>query len=142
MTIDWDPRVSAEDVATFSRALAQRISENFPKTEVQVQVFAPRDEPETKLYLTTKEHGRRWNKEEIMDAIRIFYVENGRTPTSVEWASPGPWPNIKTVRRHFGSWGNAIVEAGFARPIPGCSNLINRLVNETIFSSLEMGLSR
>lgn len=65
-------------------------------------------------------HGRRWTPQLIVCAIQTFHAERGELPTANCWKkSTGQWPSYNAVCRHFGSWANAVEEAGFTRPRQG-----------------------
>lgn len=66
-----------------------------------------------------KRNGIRWTRPGLVTAIRDFAASAGRPPTADEWRVAGPWPTLKTVMRHFGSWAAAIEAAGFQRPTRG-----------------------
>lgn len=66
-----------------------------------------------------RRHGNRWTPALIIAAILRFVDVTGRPPTADEWKLGGPWPNYATIRRHFGSWGDAIEAAGLPRPTCG-----------------------
>lgn len=46
-------------------------------------------------------------KGSLLNRIKIFYEKNGRIPLKREFGDP------KVYRMHFGTWNNAIIEAGF-----------------------------
>jgi hypothetical protein len=55
---------------------------------------------------------------EVIDAIRRWYDAYGHPPRRREWnavADPGyQWPRASTVDRHFGTWVEALRQAGFS----------------------------
>jgi hypothetical protein len=61
-----------------------------------------------------------WDRDSIVAAIRAWERTYGHPPTQREWQpAPDGCPNQYTVLREFGSWGDAIVAAGFERPRRG-----------------------
>lgn len=61
-----------------------------------------------------------WSKEEILATIQRWNVEYGAPPTSNEWTkSIIGYPTCSTVIKWFGSWAEAIEQAGFPRPVRG-----------------------
>lgn len=63
---------------------------------------------------------RPWTREQIIDAIRQWAAEHGRPPTTKDWHSWSPdRPTHDVVRSRYGTWGAAIVAAGYPRPKPG-----------------------
>lgn len=55
-----------------------------------------------------------WTKEEIIQAVKNFYSQEGRLPRNRDFiASNGKYPSPPKVVREFGSWNQAIKEAGF-----------------------------
>lgn len=61
----------------------------------------------------------RWTQEAIVTAIREWVDEYGRPPTAGEWRvqQGRDIPPSSTVQRAFGKWSDAIVAAGFSRPV-------------------------
>ena len=56
----------------------------------------------------------KWNKDTIIEAIRLFVKERGRPPKTTDFKnSGGKYPSYRTVQRQFGSWNKAIKAAGF-----------------------------
>lgn len=55
----------------------------------------------------------KYTKDEIIESIERFINENGRVPKYDEFNKKNGYPSHFTVQRHFGSWNNAIKEAGF-----------------------------
>lgn len=79
------------------------------------------------------------SKEYILKSIREFHEKNGRAPMKREFSSQ------KAVRRFFGSWNNAILEAGF-NPQPvmfankwfaidghKCDSLSEKIIDDWLF---------
>lgn len=61
-----------------------------------------------------------WSQDSVILAIRAFHRDTGRPPTTADWRFKGAGhPTSVTVHRLFGSWANAIEQAGFARPTRG-----------------------
>ena len=57
---------------------------------------------------------RAWSREECIQAIHDFCVENGRIPASTDFENSGSkYPSRSTVSRLFGTWNKAIEAAGF-----------------------------
>lgn len=65
---------------------------------------------------------RYWTRERIVECIQRFAREHGRPPVSSEWlygdhgANGDGYPYCSTVLQEFGSWADAIEQAGFPRP--------------------------
>jgi hypothetical protein len=58
--------------------------------------------------------GFRWDRSTIVYAIELWHRRHLKTPTKAEWETAGvEHPCRLTVQRVFGSWNNAIREAGF-----------------------------
>lgn len=99
-------RIAAErvgHVTTPIDAFAERARE--PKPEEEVETVAAR---------------RQWTRETIVEAIQKFAAEHGRPPKADEWVrSSLDNPTQSTVYLKFGNWGDAIVAAGFERPVRG-----------------------
>jgi DNA invertase Pin-like site-specific DNA recombinase len=56
---------------------------------------------------------RTWEEAEIIDALRTWTKEHGRSPKLTDWHFTDPdRPTSHTVRRRFGSWGKALHRAG------------------------------
>jgi hypothetical protein len=55
----------------------------------------------------------KYTEEQILESIRRFHTENGRIPKSGEFECKNGYPSRATVEKYFGSWNNAIEEAGF-----------------------------
>lgn len=64
-----------------------------------------------------------WSKSECLDKLEEWRTERGsQPPTAKEWRTPsgGDRPPVKTLIRHFGSWNEAMLAAGFVpRPRSG-----------------------
>jgi len=62
-----------------------------------------------------------WTRDEITEAIQNHALQHGAPPTSTDWAKAAPGrPSADLVKRRFGgSWADAIVAAGFPRPLRG-----------------------
>lgn len=58
------------------------------------------------------EFGQSWTKEKILECFRRFYEKKGKVPIVADFDSNHKCPNHSTVRKIFGSWNNAIEEAG------------------------------
>lgn len=53
-------------------------------------------------------------KEELLDIIKEYYKQTGKIPKARDFRRViGKYPNPATYIKHFGSWNNALVEAGF-----------------------------
>lgn len=56
-----------------------------------------------------------WTRQQCVEAITAFVERHGRAPSQRTWrADPEARPSDRVIRRLFGSWSMAIVEAGFA----------------------------
>ncbi len=75
----------------------------------------------------------KYTEEQILESIRRFHTENGRIPKSGEFKCKNGYPSHFTVQKYFGSWNNAIEEAGFHA---NRMNLIN-LTNNELLEHLE-----
>lgn len=85
-------------------AFADRAREPKPEEEVETVPTAPRT----------------WTREKVIEAIKRFHAEHGRPPTQKDWVRRGDWwPAFSTAARPFGSWGAAIVAAGYVSAKPG-----------------------
>lgn len=60
----------------------------------------------------------RYSKEALTDILIKYATEHGAPPTRRELNSNPELPSDMTYRRIFGSWGNALLEAGFEVPGP------------------------
>lgn len=65
------------------------------------------------LQTTTSKYGG-YNEDFLIDELHRFYKENGRPPNSedLEKGNTG-YPTRKTFSKYFGSFGNALVKAGY-----------------------------
>jgi Homing endonuclease associated repeat len=54
-----------------------------------------------------------WTDERIVAALKDWAGANGDAPTQKQWEAAGGIPSATTVRRHFGSWADALDAAGF-----------------------------
>ena len=62
----------------------------------------------------------RWTQENIIRAIQKWSDEHGSPPSSDDWrVSGGQYPPTSHVQRKFGSWSEAIRQAGFVPRRPG-----------------------
>ena len=55
---------------------------------------------------------RRYTRKELLDFMRQFYEENGRPPMKDDFTNNPEYPSAGTYQIVFGSWNNAIIEAG------------------------------
>jgi hypothetical protein len=62
-----------------------------------------------------------WPKDKIVAALQAWEREHGSIPTTKDWehANDGAWPSAYITKVRFGSWGDAIVAAGFPKPSRG-----------------------
>ena len=60
----------------------------------------------------------RYSKEILLDVLIKYAAEHGVPPTRRELNSTPELPSDMTYRRIFGSWGKALLEAGFEVPSP------------------------
>lgn len=56
---------------------------------------------------------KKYTKESIIESIQRFYEINKRIPLSIDFRKNPDYPSDKTVYNHFGSFGQAIIAAGF-----------------------------
>ncbi len=56
---------------------------------------------------------KEYSNEELLSAIKTFHKENNRLPQSRDFKNNYLYPNDTTIEKRFGSWNNAIKEAGF-----------------------------
>lgn len=56
---------------------------------------------------------RKWTKEEILDIFRAWVAEHRIPPTKTEWETLPERPSPTTVYEMFGSWNEAVKQAGF-----------------------------
>jgi len=68
---------------------------------------------------------RFWTRERIIQAIQEWAAEHGKPPSARDWLHVGPmhrWPNYGSVYGDagapFATWADAIVAAGYPRPLP------------------------
>lgn len=61
---------------------------------------------------------RRWDKPQIVAALRRFEHDHGRSPTGPDFAAADHAPKPGTVAAHFGTWNAALAAAGLPRPKP------------------------
>lgn len=55
-----------------------------------------------------------YDKDFLISEIQRYFSENGKTPVCSDFDKKGSgYPSRKTFEKHFGSFGNALVEAGF-----------------------------
>jgi hypothetical protein len=54
-----------------------------------------------------------WTAELIIERILDWHIANGQAPRVNDWRLAGAmWPSEATVRKHFGTWNEAMVAAG------------------------------
>lgn len=85
-------------------------------------VMDPPDTPGEDPPRSENDRGRRraWERDDILDAIRRWDTDYGHPPTSTEWMRRvDGYPTTTTVATRFGSWANAVEQAGFPRPARG-----------------------
>lgn len=70
-------------------------------------------------------------KSQILEVIRRFRAENGRIPTCNDFKKKNGFPSRCSVEKYFGSWNNAIKEAGYY------VNRMNSLIEEELLDYLE-----
>lgn len=67
----------------------------------------------------------KWTRDAILIAIHRWVRVYGKPPTGTEWSRAGEWwPCDTSVIHVFGSWANAIEDAGFPRPCAGRQRLV------------------
>jgi hypothetical protein len=54
-----------------------------------------------------------WTDERIVAALEDWADANGDAPTQKKWEAARSVPSASTIRRHFGSWADALDAAGF-----------------------------
>jgi Homing endonuclease associated repeat len=54
----------------------------------------------------------RWTDKRIVAALKDWADANGHAPTQKQWQAAGGVPSATTIRRHFGSWADALDAAG------------------------------
>lgn len=54
-----------------------------------------------------------WNKENLLNLIKEWVKVNGEIPSKRKFITDRSMPSEMPFRKNFGSWSNAIVEAGF-----------------------------
>jgi DNA invertase Pin-like site-specific DNA recombinase len=60
-----------------------------------------------------------WDDAEIIAALQAWAAAHGHSPTWSDWGiAEADHPNGRTVKRHFGSWSEALREAGLAPYVP------------------------
>lgn len=95
--------------------------------------------PEHLVVMSASEHARhhnhKWAERRVIAAIRLYHIVYGRPPRASDWNlqhsfsmghsqyelklerwNAREWPTANTVQRVFGSWANAIEQAGLPRP--------------------------
>ncbi len=73
----------------------------------------------------------KYNKEQIIEIIRKFHKDKGRIPKYEEFTNKNGYPSRFTVQKYFGSWNNAIIEAGFD------TYCMNNLTDEELLNYLK-----
>jgi hypothetical protein len=62
---------------------------------------------------------RKWPRAEILGALQAWADKHGRSPRFSDWRQSGPFhPSSLTVRKQFGSWPDALRQAGLAPTFP------------------------
>lgn len=57
---------------------------------------------------------RVWERDDVIAALQRWAEEHGRQPSQNDWARRGEYhPSASTASKAFGSWGAALVAAGF-----------------------------
>ena len=54
-----------------------------------------------------------YNNQELLDKIKKFVYDNNRIPTQLDFYYNPDYPSHRCIQKHFGSFNNAIREAGF-----------------------------
>lgn len=54
----------------------------------------------------------KWSKSKIEEAIRVFFKENNRLPSSNDFVNDIRYPSANTIFRTYGNWKNAILASG------------------------------
>ena len=58
-----------------------------------------------------------WDRPRVIEAIREWARRHGRPPSGADWRLKGEGhPTYQQVAELFGTWSQAIVDAGFPRP--------------------------
>jgi hypothetical protein len=72
----------------------------------------------------------RYDEDEILDQLRAWATEHGRSPSSKEWmAGPGR-VSRDTVQRRFGSWTEGLRRAGLEPNRPGIGDVPTAVLAE------------
>jgi hypothetical protein len=80
---------------------------------------------------------QRYTDEQMLGALQVWAMRNGRTPTRLEWETSGGRPMVEIYRKRFGSWAKARAAAGLHRPrIPG-----NQSTEQELIESLRIARS-
>lgn len=55
-----------------------------------------------------------WPAKRVVEACRLFFERNGRTPRTRDWLLPHPdYPHTDLARNRFGSWNGMLLASGF-----------------------------
>jgi len=77
----------------------------------EIQEFALRPQPRALV------RPRSWTRDEIVASIQRWALEHGRQPSQNDWLRSGDYhPSATTATKIFGTWGAALVAAGFMVP--------------------------
>lgn len=70
--------------------------------------------------------GMQWSQARCVAAIQAWAVEHGRAPLLLDCDRDVSLPHSSTLKNRFGSFADAIVAAGFERPVRGNPKLLAR----------------
>lgn len=115
---------------------------NMPSVHMYTRVFGSWNNAIREAGLKTYEHIKpgTWTESRIISAIQIKAQELGRKPTIYDIDSDKTMPASDTVKRVFGSWNNALEQAGFEPK--RCGKYKNqRLVRLLTAKASEMGVT-
>lgn len=55
---------------------------------------------------------KRYTKKQMVEKLREFFNDHKERPTIKSWGAAKIGPNVKTYQVYFGTWNNALKEAG------------------------------
>ncbi|TAK59418.1 MAG: hypothetical protein EPO24_07725 [Bacteroidetes bacterium] len=63
--------------------------------------------------------GKKWTKQELIEAVKSFYQAHGRVPRAREFTAKNNYPSRGAFSRQFGSFSNGVRAAGYEPTKPG-----------------------